>query len=120
MVDWETFIKLHCIFEEGNPDLDKMLKFWTKFFDQDLKGFCAENEYLPVIEQLVRGKCLDKENKSTKMFAKNYQTKLREAGCLGLNNEIMMDKFETAHLEGKLDLRNLSFAIGNRDSDIIE
>jgi len=54
------------------------------------------------------------------MFAKNYQTKLREAGCLGLNNEIMMDKFETAHLEGKLDLRNLSFAIGNRDSDIIE
>jgi len=51
------------------------------------------------------------------MFARNYQTKLREAGCLGTHEEIIMEKFEAAHLNGTLDLKNLSFAIGNRDLD---
>lgn len=63
---------------------------------------------------------MDKKNKSTMMFARNYQTKLREAGCLGDNQEILMDKFEAAHLNGTLDLRNLSFAIGNRDNEMLE
>jgi len=63
---------------------------------------------------------MDKKNKSTMMFARNYQTKLREAGCLGDNQEILMDKFEAAHLNGNLDLRNLSFAIGNKDNEMLE
>ena len=52
------------------------------------------------------------------MFARNYQTKLREAGCLGENDEIIIEKFEAAHLNGTLDLKNLSFAIGNRDFEM--
>lgn len=72
---------------------------------------------MPVLEQLVRGKCLEKKNKSTELFARNYQTYLREAGCLGDQNEILMDKFEAAHLNGTLDLKKLSFAIGNQDAD---
>jgi hypothetical protein len=28
-----------------------------------------------------------------------------------------MDKFEAAHLNGTLDLKKLSFAIGNQDTD---
>ena len=54
------------------------------------------------------------------MFARNYQTKLREAGCLGENDEIIMERFESAHLNGILELKNLSFAIGNRDSEMID
>lgn len=64
-------------------EIIKYLKFWCKFIDVDAKGYCDESEYMPLLEELVRGKCLNKKNKSTAMFARDYQTYLREAGCLG-------------------------------------
>jgi hypothetical protein len=33
MVDWDTFLKLYCIFEVGNIEKDRLVVFWTKFFD---------------------------------------------------------------------------------------
>ena len=65
----------------------------------------------------MRGKCLKKPNKSTQLFATNYQTKLRESGCLGDQNQLLIDKFEAAHESGLLDLKWLSFAISNKDAD---
>jgi hypothetical protein len=72
---------------------------------------------MPVLEQLMRGKCLTKNSEVTQQFAITYQKKLREAGCLGETNEILIDRFEAAHMNGTLNLKKLSFAIGNRDID---
>jgi len=68
-VDWDTFLKLYCIFEVGNIELSKQITFWSKFFDQEMKGFCVEEEYMDVLEKLVRGKCLQASNQFSSLFS---------------------------------------------------
>jgi hypothetical protein len=33
VVDWDTFLKLYCIFEVGSVEKSKLIAFWSKFFD---------------------------------------------------------------------------------------
>lgn len=58
VVDWDTFLKLYCIFEIGSVEKVKLITFWSKFFDQELRGICPQEEYLDILEKLVRGKCM--------------------------------------------------------------
>lgn len=62
LVDWETFLKLYCIFEIGGLEKNKLINFWAKFFDFEMKGYCEKNEYIDLIEKLVRGKCLKEKS----------------------------------------------------------
>jgi hypothetical protein len=69
MVNWENFLDLYCIFESGSVDKETLIQFWIKFFDQKLIGFVAEQEYMKLLEEVVRGNRLKKSDKTTKMFA---------------------------------------------------
>lgn len=71
-VNWPTFLELYCIFEAGKIEKDILIKFWIKFFDQKLIGMVLEQEYLTLLEELVRGTSLKKSNKTTKMFARMF------------------------------------------------
>ncbi len=64
-VDWETFLKLYCIFDMGEVEKQKLIAFWSKFFDQEMKGFCKEAEYMDILEKLVRGKCMKESSEFT-------------------------------------------------------
>lgn len=46
-----------------------LIRFWIKFFDQSLSGKCPKEEYLSLLEELVRGVSLPKPNQTTKLFA---------------------------------------------------
>ncbi len=100
MVDWDTFLKLYCIFEVGNIEKDRLVTFWTKFFDTKNLGFCKEEEYMDVLEKLVRGKIYGEKNQFTTLYSLIYRSKLAAAGCLGPNGEIIIEKLREAYQSG--------------------
>ena len=63
---------MYCIFDVGNIEKTKLINFWSKFFDQELKGFSPPEEYLDVLEKLVRGRCMKKSSEFTKVFALKF------------------------------------------------
>ena len=73
LVNWPIFLDLYCIFEVGRIDKQNLIKFWLRFFDPISTGKCEEEEYLKLLEELVRGNSLDKPTKSTKLFALLFQ-----------------------------------------------
>jgi len=72
---------------------------------------CSEDEYLKLLEQLIRGRCLKKPIDATRLFATQYQKQLEAAGCLGESREIVIDKLKEAFKEEKINYRQLSEAI---------
>jgi hypothetical protein len=116
-VNWETFLELHCIFEQGHIDLEILIRFWIKFFDQKLMGTVAEQEYMCLLEELIRGTALKKANKTTKMFAETFQRMLIAHDCLGENKEIINDHLEETFRKGKIDIMILSSALGKQRLD---
>ncbi|CDW89552.1 UNKNOWN [Stylonychia lemnae] len=116
-VNWPTFLELYCIFEAGRIERSLLAKFWIKFFDQKLMGQVSETEYLTILEELVRGNSFKKPNKTTKMFAKMFQKVLRDAGCLGDNNEIIDEKFNHALTDDLIDIQILCSALGRQQLD---
>jgi hypothetical protein len=71
-VDWETFLKLYCIFEVGNIQQSKLITFWCKFFDTDMLGICPKVDYEDLLEKLVCGKCLPANNEFSNIFKENF------------------------------------------------
>jgi hypothetical protein len=84
--------------------------FWTKFFDPAMTT-CIEEEYLSVLEQLIRGKCLSKPHKATKLFAREYQRKLEAEGCLDEKNNLIVSKLRDAFMEDRMDTNELADSI---------
>ena len=103
-INWTTFLELYCIFEAGKIEKELLSRFWIKFFDQKLIGTVLEDEYLPILEELVRGNSLKKSNKTTKMFAKMFQKMMENAGCLGDNKEIICDRLNSAFMKDEMDI----------------
>lgn len=58
-----------------------------------MSGYVQEEDYLKVLEELIRGTTLNEPNRATVKFAKMYQNELRKAGCLdeqyNLNMELL-------------------------------
>lgn len=55
-------MKLQSIFGTGNIDKEKEIAFWCNFFDKAVLGVCKEEEYLDLLEKLVRGKSMRQAN----------------------------------------------------------
>jgi hypothetical protein len=60
-------------------------RFWIKFFDPKMIGHVSEDEYMTLLEELIRGNSLNKAGKTTKLFARMFQKLMENAGCLGEN-----------------------------------
>lgn len=80
-----------------------MIRFWQRFFDQNKVGLCPENEYMTLLEEIVRGVSLSKPSKTTELFAVMYQRKLEESGCLLEDKTLCMVKYKEAIEQGKID-----------------
>lgn len=93
----------------------QLIKFWQKFFDPFNTGKCHEEQYMKLLEEIIRGQMIDKPNPTTRLFAEMYQKQLRYSGCLGQNNEMLMDKYKEAFETNKMDLQLLCSALGNQD-----
>lgn len=65
MISWNTYLELYCIFEAGKMEKQSLIKFWIKFFDKGLRERVPEEDYMPVLEELVRGTTLREPNKTT-------------------------------------------------------
>ena len=89
-----------------------LIRFWMKFFDQSLSGKCLKEEYLSLLEELVRGVSLPKPNQTTKLFARMFQKQMARAGCLDENEAIITDRLAQAFDEGRLDIQLLCSALG--------
>jgi hypothetical protein len=61
-----------------------------------MSGVCLEPEYMKLLEELIRGISLHEPSKTTELFAKMYKKKLRETGCLGAEDKLVMSKFAEA------------------------
>ena len=72
-IDWNTYLELYCIFESGNIEKDALIRFWIKFFDPKLIGRVQEDEYMILLEELIRGNALSTPNETTQMFARMFQ-----------------------------------------------
>ena len=53
---------------------------------------------------MVRGNTLNKPSKTTKMFAKMFKKMMKNAGCLGDNDEIINTRLADAFNEDKIDI----------------
>lgn len=73
-------------------DKATLIKFWLKFFDKGMREAVPEEDYMPVLDELIRGKTLNEPNKSTMLFAKMFQQMMKNAKCLGENNEMINSK----------------------------
>ena len=71
-VGWETYLQLYCMFEGGRVDLAKQAKFWPNFFDIARNGFCSEEVYMDLLEQMIRGINFESPTASTLLFAELY------------------------------------------------
>lgn len=111
-VNWPTYLELYCIFEAGKIEKEIITRFWIKFFDQKLIGQVSEEEYLEILEELVRGNSLKKPSKTTKMFAKMFQKMMENAECLGESKEIICEKLAHAFNSDLIDIQVLCSALG--------
>ena len=116
-IDWETFLQVYCIFETGNIDKEGLIEFWIKFFDPKLIGFVNENEYMILLEELIRGNSLARPSETTKMFARMFQKLMINAGCLGDNKEIHTDKLRGAFMNDVIDIKALGCSLGRQKLD---
>ena len=116
-VDWQTYLELYCIFEAGMMEKTSLIRFWIKFFDNGLRGTVPEEEYLNLLEELIRGNTLKKASKTTVMFAKMFQKMMANAGCLGENKEIINDKLSAAFEREEIDIQLLCSALGRQSLD---
>jgi len=73
LVTWQHFLDLFCIFESGQVEREELIRFWIKFFDQKLIGHVPEEDYMKLLEEIVRGNRLRKGDKTTQMFALMFQ-----------------------------------------------
>jgi len=111
-INWNTYLDLYCIFEAGKMDKTQLIRFWIKFFDNNLYGTVAEEDYMTILEMLVRGKTLDKPSRTTHMFAKMFKKMMANAGCLGNNKEIINEKLSRAFENDVIDIQLLCSALG--------
>ena len=72
---------------------------------------------MKLLEELIRGKTLNKSNDTTKLFALMYQKQLEIAGCLGLNKELLMENYREALNNENLDINLLCSAVGEEVLD---
>lgn len=71
-INWQTYLELYCIFEAGKMDKQTLIKFWIKFFDNGLRETVPEEDYMTILEELIRGNTMKKSSKTTVMFAKMF------------------------------------------------
>lgn len=116
-VDWQTYLELYCIFEAGKMDKQQLIKFWIKFFDNGLRETVPEEDYMSILEELIRGNTLKKPSKTTRMFAKMFQKMMHNAGCLGESKEIINEKLSQAFEREDIDIQLLCSALGRQQLD---
>ena len=114
VINWHTYLELYCIFEAGKMEKHTLIRFWIKFFDKGLRGAVPEQEYMTLLEELVRGNTLNKPSKTTIMFAKMFQTMMANAGCLGDNKEIINERLTKAFETEAIDIQLLCSALGRQ------
>ena len=117
LVNWPVYLDLYCIFEAGRIDKTNLIKFWIRFFDPLSRGKCPEQEYLKLLEELIRGNTLDKPIRSTMMFAEIFQKKFARNDCLGPENEIINEKLAQAFEDGRINIQLLCNALGKSELD---
>ena len=117
VVDWTTFLQLHCIFEAGQVEKSHLIRFWIKFFDQSLSGKCPKDEYMTLLEELVRGNSLPKPNQTTRLFARMFFKQLAKNDCLDENEELVTEKLSQAFEENRIDIQTLCSALGRQGLD---
>ena len=71
-INWERYLELYCIFEAGAMEKETLIRFWIKFFDNKLRETVPKEEYIKILEELIRGNTMKKKNKSTEWFAKSF------------------------------------------------
>jgi len=111
-IDWNTYLELYCIFESGNIEKDALIRFRIKFFDPTLIGHLSEDEYMTLLEELIRGNSFSEPNETTQMFARMFQKLMMNAGCLGDNREITNDKLVYAFTTDVIDIKALGSSLG--------
>ena len=116
-IHWATYLELYCIFEAGKMEKQTLIRFWIKFFDNGLHGQVPEPVYMQILEQLVRGKTLDKPSSTTNMFAKMFKKMMANAGCLGPQKEIINEKLAKAFEREDIDIQLLCSALGRQQLD---
>jgi hypothetical protein len=65
IVKWETFLDLYCIFVSGAIEKHQLIKFWMKFFNKQMQDVIPKQTYMKLLEELVRGKSMDKPTEAT-------------------------------------------------------
>ena len=116
-INWQTYLELFCIFEAGKMEKSTLIKFWIKFFDIGMRGNVPENEYMVVLEELVRGNTLKNPSKTTIMFAKMFQKMMSNAGCLSDQKEIINEKLMRTFEREDIDIQLLCSALGRQELD---
>ena len=73
---------------------------------------------MSLLEEMIRGKTLTKPSTTTRLFAEYYREMLRLAGCLGSEEELLIDKYREALENDKIDISLLCTALGGQELEL--
>lgn len=99
-------------------DKSILVKFWCRFFDLANAGVCEHDRYMSLLEEMIRGKTLEKPSNTTRLFAEYYREMLRLAKCLGSEEEILIDKYKEALEDDRIDIQLLCAALGSEELEL--
>jgi hypothetical protein len=76
-LNWEHYVTLYCMFEKSTYK-DDGVRFWCTFFDPHGFGSVPEEEYMELLEMMVRGKSYEVSNHFTILYAEKMQLNFEE------------------------------------------
>jgi len=68
---------------------------------------------MTLLEELVRGKSMDKPTEATRVFAETFRNMMHNAGCLDSHGNIYKDKLVRAFENETVDINMLRSALGS-------
>ena len=80
-------------------------------------GKVQEKDYMPLLEELIRGNSLSQPNETTHMFARMFQKMMDNANCLGETREIINERLYSAFMNEQIDIRALGCSLGKQKLD---
>ncbi|CDW72151.1 UNKNOWN [Stylonychia lemnae] len=104
-INWQTFLMYNCIMKYYTATQKQYVQFWIEFLNPDHQRTMSKEDFLDLMEKLVRGSYTESTTLVSERFSELlYQTINDKNCCKEDNGEIQLDKLEKKLLKNEIEL----------------